>query len=435
MAEFHINGGKKLKGKIKPQGAKNEALQLVCTTLLSQEDIEIFNIPNIIDVLKLIDLLKYLGVSVKKTGKNSYIFNSKKINYDFLSSSEYLKKISGLRGSIMIIGPLLSRIKKCSISKPGGDKIGRRSIDTHLNGFIKLGVNVKYSPEKEIYEIDATKLKSNSIIMEEASVTGTSNMIMLSVMCKGTTTIYNAACEPYIQSLCNMLVKMGANISGIGSNLLKIKGVKKLNGCKFKVSPDIIEIGSFMALAGYTNSEIEITDVDIKHLGQTHLFFKKLGLNFNIEKNSINIYNNKKLKISKSIDGSLLNIYDSPWPGLSPDLISVLIVMCIQAKGNVLIHQKMFESRLFFVDRLIEMGAQIVLCDPHRVVISGLNRKFKLKGISMSSPDIRAGIALLIASLDAKGKSVISNINQIDRGYENIEKRLKNIGADIKRVS
>jgi len=434
MSSFRIVGGKKLKGEIIPQGAKNEALQIICSVILSSEKITIHNIPNIKDVLLLIDLLKELGVEINKHSDSSYSFKSEKINSSYLHSNAFYNKASKIRGSVMLVGPLLSRLGFASIPKPGGDKIGRRRIDTHLNGLKELGAHFSYNNKSSTYDISSKKLKGKYILLDEASVTGTANIIMASVLAEGTTTIYNAACEPYVQQLCLMIKSMGANISGIGSNMLIIKGVKELKGTSHTILPDMIEIGSFIGLAAMTQSEIRIKNANIKNLGIIPDTFKRLGIDIKFENDDIFIPSQKNYEIESFIDGSIMTISDSIWPGFSPDLLSIALVAAIQAKGTVLIHQKMFESRLFFVDKLIEMGAQIILCDPHRATVIGLNRQFPLKGISMSSPDIRAGVSLLIAALSAEGESIIDNIDQIDRGYSDIENRLKKLGADIQRI-
>lgn len=435
MGSFKINGGIKLKGELVPQGAKNEALQVLSAVLLSSDEIEIHNIPEIADVNKLIELLKDLGVKIEKLKtKGSLRFKADEIDLNYLNSKEFRKKGGSLRGSIMIIGPLLTRFGKGYIPSPGGDKIGRRRLDTHFTGFEKLGAKFEFLKDENFYKVKSGKLKGNYILLEEASVTGTANLIMAACLADGKTTLYNAACEPYIQQLCKMLNNMGAKISGVGSNLITVEGVEKLNGCSHTLLPDMIEIGSFMALAALTESEITIKGAGVEHLGIIPLTFEKLGMSFLIKDDNIFIPSQKHYEIESFIDGSMLTIADAPWPGLTPDLLSVILVMATQAKGNVLIHQKMFESRLFFVDNLIDMGAQIILCDPHRATVIGLNRKHSLKGIQMTSPDIRAGVALLIAALSAKGKSVIHNIEQIDRGYERIDERLINLGAKIKRI-
>ena len=434
MDSFRIIGGKKLKGEIIPQGAKNEALQIISATLLSSDKITINNIPDIKDVMMLIELLKELGVKAEKNSKNSFSFSSTKLNLSYLNSSDFFEKASKIRGSIMLVGPLLARFKIASFPKPGGDKIGRRRIDTHLNGLKELGAEFSYNNKNFSYKISTKKLKGKYILLDEASVTGTANIIMASVLAEGITTIYNAACEPYIQQLCLMINKMGGKISGIGSNMIKITGVKELKGTTHSILPDMIEIGSFIGLAAMTGSEITIKNASIKNLGIIPDTFRRLGIKIKFKNDDILIPSQKNYEIESFIDGSIMTISDSIWPGFSPDLLSIALVTSIHAKGTVLIHQKMFESRLFFVDKLIEMGAQIILCDPHRATVIGLNRKHPLKGIRMSSPDIRAGVSLLIAALSAEGESIIDNVNQIDRGYSDIENRLKNLGANIERV-
>lgn len=434
MNAFEIVGGKKLKGEIVPQGAKNEALQILSAVLLTDQKMTISNIPDIKDVNKLIDLLIALGVDAKKIDKGTYEFEAKNINIDYFKSEEFRVKGGSLRGSIMIVGPLLARFGTAAIPKPGGDKIGRRRLDTHFLGFEKLGAKFNYDAETSFFNVDASQLKGAYILMDEASVTGTANVVMAAVLAKGTTTIYNAACEPYLQQLCKMLNRMGANISGIGSNLLTIEGVEKLGGTEHRMLPDMIEIGSFIGLAAMTGSEITIKDVCFQELGIIPTVFAKLGIKFELRGDDIYIPAQDSYEIDTFIDGSILTVSDSPWPGFTPDLLSIVLVTAIQAKGNVLIHQKMFESRLFFVDKLIDMGAQIILCDPHRATVIGLNKQTQLRGIQMTSPDIRAGVSLLIAALSAQGKSVIHNIEQIERGYQDIEERLKALGADIKRV-
>lgn len=429
---FEVTGGISLKGTLIPQGAKNEALQVLCAVLLTQEKITISNVPNILDVRKLLSLLKGLGVKIRKVKANTFTFQADEIDLDFYHSEAFQKDAKKIRGSVMLIAPLLARFGKASLPKPGGDKIGRRRLDTHLLGFQKLGAKFKYEGEK--FFLEAKRLKGTYLLMDEISVTGTANVVMAAALAKGTTTIYNAACEPYLQQLCRMLNGMGANISGIGSNLLTIEGVDELEGTKHIILPDMIEIGSFIGLAAMTQSEITIKDCRVDQLGNTLSVFRKLGVKFKIQGDDIFVPKQKSYKIQSFIDGSIMTIYDAPWPGFTPDLISIILVMATQANGSVLIHQKMFESRLFFVDKLIDMGAQIILCDPHRATVIGLNRKSQLRGIEMTSPDIRAGVALLIAALSAKGKSIIRNIHQIDRGYEDIDKRLNAIGAKIKRI-
>lgn len=435
MSSFEVVGGKKLSGTIHPQGAKNEALQIICAVLLSKEKIIVKNVPDIIDVNKLIDLLKSLGVKVRKTSKGTFEFQSNDIDLNYLNTEDFELKGKSLRGSIMIVGPLLARFGIASIPRPGGDKIGRRRLDTHFENLIKLGGNFTYDKENKKYKIESKRLKGCKILLDQPSVTGTANIIMSSVLADGETTIYNAACEPYIQQLCSMLISMGASINGIGSNLLHIKGVDKLGGCSHTIQPDIIEIGSWIGLAALTRSELTIKNVNIESLEQILSVFSKIGVKYNISGNDITIPAHKNgYEVQNNIDGSILTISDGPWPLFTPDLISIILVVATQAKGSVLIHQKMFESRLFFVDKLIDMGAKIILCDPHRAVVIGHNFKSRLKATKMSSPDIRAGISLLIAALSAKGTSVINNIEQIDRGYELIDDRLSSIGAKIKRI-
>lgn len=434
MNAFEIIGGKKLKGEIQPQGAKNEALQIIAAVLLTDQKITISNIPDIQDVNKLIELLKDMGVSVERLNKDTYTFEAKNINLEFFQSDIFKAKGGGLRGSIMIVGPLLGRFGKAAIPKPGGDKIGRRRLDTHFIGFEKLGARFVYDSKKEFFNVDATNLKGAYILLDEASVTGTANIVMAAVLAKGTTTLYNAACEPYLQQLCKMLNRMGAKITGVGSNLLTIEGVEKLGGTEHRMLPDMIEIGSFIGLAAMTESEITIKNVCYAELGVIPDVFKKLGIKFELRGDDIFIPSQKNYVIESFIDGSMLTIADSPWPGFTPDLLSIVLVVATQARGNVLIHQKMFESRLFFVDKLIDMGAQIILCDPHRASVNGIDKKYKLRGISMTSPDIRAGVSLLIAALSAEGKSTIFNIEQIERGYQDIDTRLRAIGAQIKRI-
>lgn len=434
MSSFRILGGKNLKGEINPQGAKNETLQVICAVLLTEEKVKIENIPNINDVNLLIDLIKGVGVNVNKINKNSYSFEAKNIDVSFTKTKEFFEKSSKIRGSIMMMGPMLSRFGSAYIIKPGGDKIGRRRIDTHLIGMEELGAKFTIENNNTVFKIHAKRLSGTNILLDEASVTGTANIIMAAVLAKGKTTIYNAACEPYIQQLCKMLNSMGAIIKGIGSNYLKISGVDKLKGTNHKILPDMIEIGSFIGMAAMTQSDILIKNVSIKNLGIIPNTFKRLGIKMNIDDNSIHIPSQEHYEIESFIDGSIMTISDAIWPGFSPDLLSIALVTSIQAKGTVLIHQKMFESRLFFVDKLIDMGAQIILCDPHRATVIGLDRKISLKGIQMTSPDIRAGVSLLIAALSADGESIINNADQIDRGYSDIENRLKNIGAQIERI-
>ncbi len=431
---FEIVGGKPLKGEIIPQGAKNEALQIISAVLLTPEKVTISNIPDIQDVNKLIELLGDMGVSIERLSPDTYSFEAKDINLDFFTSEEFKSKGSGLRGSVMIVGPLLGRFGKASIPKPGGDKIGRRRLDTHFLGFEKLGARFNYSAAEGFFNVDASDLKGTYILLDEASVTGTANIVMAAVLAKGTTTIYNAACEPYLQQLCKMLNRMGAKISGIGSNLLSIEGVDYLGGTEHRMLPDMIEIGSFIGLAAMTGSEITIKDVQYKELGIIPDTFKRLGIKMELRGDDIYIPAQEHYEIETFIDGSIMTIADAPWPGFTPDLLSIVLVVATQAKGSVLIHQKMFESRLFFVDKLLDMGAQIILCDPHRATVIGLDKQVQLRGISMTSPDIRAGVSLLIAALSAKGKSTIYNIEQIERGYQHIDTRLKALGADITRI-
>lgn len=433
MSVFEIIGGKKLKGEIIPQGAKNEALQILCAVLLTPEKVVIGNIPDIVDVNKLIDLLRDLGVKIEKTGHEEYTFQADNVNVDYLNSPEFKKKGGSLRGSIMIVGPLLSRFGKGYIPKPGGDKIGRRRLDTHFIGFQNLGAKFIYDEANDFYKVEAKNLKGCYMLLDEASVTGTANIVMAAVLAKGTTTIYNAACEPYLQQLCKMLNRMGAKITGIGSNLLTIEGVEYLSGTTHRMLPDMIEIGSFIGLAAMTQSEITIKDVAYDELGIIPSTFQRLGIKLERRGDDIYIPSQENYEIDTFIDGSILTVSDAIWPGLTPDLLSIVLVVATQAKGTALIHQKMFESRLFFVDKLIDMGAQIILCDPHRATVIGLNRQHQLKGISMTSPDIRAGVSLLIAALSANGKSTIHNIEQIDRGYQNIDIRLQKLGAQIVR--
>ena len=435
MQAFKIKGGNKLEGTIVPQGAKNEALQIICATLLTKEEVVVDNIPNIIDVKKLISLLKSIGVEVSCISNNKYSFKAEKINLDYMSSDKFKIDGKSLRGSIMIVGPLLARYGKAFIPRPGGDKIGRRRLDTHFKGLIKLGAKFSYSKEDKFYGVEAKKLKGSFILLDEASVTGTANIIMASVLADGITSIYNAACEPYIQQLCKLLISMGARIDGLGSNLLKISGVNELKGTNHTVLPDMIEIGSWIGLAAMTKSNIRIKNVSLENLGIIPNVFKSLGIKLIFDEDDIIVPENKDgYQIQNYIDGSILTISDSPWPGFSPDLLSIVLVVATQAKGSVLIHQKMFESRLFFVDKLIDMGAKIILCDPHRATVIGHNFNSNLKGTIMSSPDIRAGISLLIAALSANGESIIHNIEQIDRGYERIDEKLKALGAEIERV-
>ncbi|SDW96941.1 UDP-N-acetylglucosamine 1-carboxyvinyltransferase [Aequorivita viscosa] len=435
MGTFQIEGGHSLKGEIIPQGAKNEALQILCAVLLTSEKVIIENIPDIVDVNKLITILENLGVKIQKQAKGTFSFIADDINLSYLESDLFKEEGSSLRGSIMIVGPLLARFGKGYIPRPGGDKIGRRRLDTHFQGFINLGAEFRYNREERFYGVEAPEgLKGAYMLLDQASVTGTANIIMAAVLAKGTTTIYNAACEPYIQQLCKMLNSMGANISGVGSNLLVIEGVTSLNGCNHRVLPDMIEIGSWIGLAAMTRSELTIKDVSWENLGIIPETFRKLGITLNKVGDDIHIPAQEEYEIQGYIDGSILTVADAPWPGFTPDLLSIVLVMCTQAKGSVLIHQKMFESRLFFVDKLIDMGAKIILCDPHRATVIGHNFKSSLRATTMVSPDIRAGISLLIAALSAEGNSTIHNIEQIDRGYENIVERLQAIGAKITRT-
>ncbi len=433
MAIFEVHGGHKLKGDIIPQGAKNEALQILCAVLLTKEKVTIGNIPNIVDVNKLIELLSDLGVKVEKTGHEEYSFQADNVNVDYLVSPEFKKKGGSLRGSMMIVGPMLTRFGKAYMPKPGGDKIGRRRVDTHFQGFEALGAKFNYNQSTEIFEVEGKHLRGAYMLLDEASVTGTANIVMAAVLAEGITTIYNAACEPYLQQLCKMLNRMGAKIGGVGSNLLTIEGVKELKGTSHRMLPDMIEIGSFIGMAAVTQSEITIKDVSYDNLGIIPVIFGRLGIKMERRGDDIFIPEQEHYELDTFIDGSILTVSDAIWPGFTPDLISIALVTAIQARGNVLIHQKMFESRLFFVDKLIDMGAKIILCDPHRATVMGLDRKVQLRAIQMASPDIRAGVALLIAAMSANGKSVIYNINQIDRGYQNIDTRLNAIGAQIIR--
>ena len=434
MASFVIEGGHRLQGEIHPQGAKNEALQILCAVLLTPEKVTISNIPNIIDVNKLIFILGELGVKVHKIDESTYTFQADDIDLDYLESEKFKKDGSSLRGSIMIVGPLLARFGRGYIPRPGGDKIGRRRLDTHFEGFISLGAKFRYNKEERFYGVEAEQLHGTEMLLDEASVTGTANIIMAAVLAKGTTRIYNAACEPYIQQLSKMINSMGGNISGVGSNLLIIEGVESLGGCEHRVLPDMIEIGSWIGMAAMTKSELTIKDVSWNNLGQIPRVFQKLGINLERRGDDIYIPSQEEYEVQNYIDGSILTVADAPWPGFTPDLLSIVLVIATQAKGSVLIHQKMFESRLFFVDKLIDMGAKVILCDPHRATIIGLNHQSNLKATTMVSPDIRAGISLLIAALSAEGTSTIHNIEQIDRGYQNIVERLQAVGAKIKRV-
>jgi len=435
MGTFQITGGQELKGSITPQGAKNEALQIICATLLTPERVTISNIPDIQDVNKLIDILADLGVKVQRKGHGVYSFKADDLDLSYLETNEFKEKGSSLRGSIMIVGPLLTRFGKGYIPKPGGDKIGRRRLDTHFIGFQKLGAKFRYKADESFYGVEAKKLKGSYMLLEEASVTGTANIVMAAALAEGTTTIYNAACEPYLQQLCGMINRMGGKISGIGSNLLQIEGVKELGGCDHRVLPDMIEIGSWIGMAAMTGSEITIKDVNYEKLGIIPEVFRKMGIKLQRNNDDIIVPKQAHYEIETFIDGSILTISDAPWPGFTPDLLSIALVVSTQARGSVLIHQKMFESRLFFVDKLIDMGAQIILCDPHRATVIGMDKTTALKATTMTSPDIRAGISLLIAALSADGVSTIHNIEQIDRGYENIDERLKALGAKIVRIN
>lgn len=434
MASFEISGGKKLSGEITPQGAKNEALQILCAVLLTDQPVIIRNIPHIRDVLKLIELLGSMGVTVNRLNDTDIEFIANNIDLDYLDTPSFNEKAGSLRGSVMTLGPMLARFGKARMPKPGGDKIGRRPLDTHLLGLQDLGAKFKYDAKNGIYHVDAKKLTGKYMLLDEASVTGTANIVMAAVLAEGTTTIYNAACEPYLQQLCGMMVRMGAKIEGIGSNLLTIHGVDKMNGCEHTILPDMIEIGSFIGLAAMTGSEITIKNCRVDMLGIIPKTFQKLGIKLNIKGDDIHVPAQESYQIETRVDGSILTIADAPWPGFTPDLLSIVLVVATQAKGSVLIHQKMFESRLFFTDKLIDMGAQIILCDPHRATVVGMNHEQQLRGITMTSPDIRAGVSLLIAALSAEGTSTIHNVEQIDRGYQFIDTRLNNLGADIKRL-
>lgn len=434
MASFVIEGGHRLSGEIHPQGAKNEVLQIICATLLTAEEVTVHNIPDILDVNNLIQLMRDMGVTVSRKGLDTYSFKAEKLDLSYLESDEFLKKCSSLRGSVMLIGPMVARFHKAMISKPGGDKIGRRRLDTHFIGIQNLGADFSYNTEREAYEISACELKGTYMLLDEASVTGTANIVMAAVLARGTTTIYNAACEPYLQQLCKMLNRMGAKIQGIASNLLTIEGVNELHGTEHTILPDMIEVGSFIGMAAMTQSELTIKNVSYENLGIIPESFRRLGIKLEQRGDDIYVPAQETYQIESFIDGSIMTIADAPWPGLTPDLLSVFLVVATQAVGSVLIHQKMFESRLFFVDKLIDMGAQIILCDPHRATVIGLGNRFKLRGSNMVSPDIRAGIALLIAAMSAEGTSHIHNIDQIDRGYQNIDKRLNGIGARITRL-
>lgn len=434
MSSFEITGGVKLNGEILPQGAKNEALQVICAVLLTPEKVTIHNIPNIRDVIKLIDLLQALEVVVERISDTTYTFEARDISFDYLLTREFREKAASLRGSIMILGPLLARYGKGFVYTPGGDKIGRRRLDTHFTGLQKLGAQFEYQADEQLFTVKAPRLKGSYMLLDEASVTGTANILMAAVRAEGITTIFNAACEPYISQLCNMLVSMGARIRGIGSNLLIIEGVETLHGCTHTLLSDMIEVGSFIGLAAMTGSEITIKKTDYSQLGLIPDVFKKLGIRMERRGDDIYIPSQDHYAVENFMDGSIMTIADAPWPGFTPDLISIILVVATQAKGSVLVHQKMFESRLFFVDKLIDMGAKIILCDPHRATVIGLDHQYPLKGIRMSSPDIRAGVALLIAALSAQGKSIIDNIEQIDRGYQEIDLRLQKLGARIKRI-
>ena len=434
MSKFEIIGGNKLNGEITPQGAKNEALQVICATLLTDEEVIIDNIPNIRDVNKLIELLQYLGVEVKKISEGKYSFKAENINVDLIETRDYCNLAGKLRGSIMVVGPMLARFHRASNPIPGGDKIGRRRLDTHYIGFEKLGAEVQFDTKISSYSIKANSLKGAYMLLDEASVTGTANIVMAAVMAEGKTTIFNAACEPYLFQLCSMLNRMGANITGVGSNLITIEGVKHLQGCSHTMLPDMIEVGSFIGLAAMTSSDVTIKNVNYQQLGIIPDVFSRLGIKIEHKGDDIHIPSQDVYEVERFMDGSIMTIADAPWPGFTPDLISIALVVATQAKGSVLIHQKMFESRLFFVDKLIDMGAQIILCDPHRATVIGLEKRYPLRGVNMVSPDIRAGVALLIAALSAQGTSVIDNIEQIDRGYQNIDTRLNAIGANIKRI-
>ena len=434
MSSFEIVGGKRLSGEIVPQGAKNEALQVICAVLLTDCEVTIDNVPDIRDVNKLIELLEYLGVKVHKLAKGTYSFKADRIDMDRLSTERYSQMAALLRGSVMLAGAMLGRFHRAFVPTPGGDKIGRRRLDTHFSGFEKLGATINYSFEKKAYEVSCNRLEGCYMLLDEASVTGTANIIMAAVLAEGTTTIFNAACEPYVSQLCTMLNSMGAKISGVGSNLLTIEGVKSLSGCSHRLLPDMIEVGSFIGLAAMTKSDITIKQVNLKQLGNIPDTFRRLGIKIEAKDDDLHIPTQELYEVETFMDGSIMTISDAPWPGFTPDLISIALVVATQAKGSVLIHQKMFESRLFFVDKLIDMGAKIILCDPHRATVIGSERKYPLRGVRMVSPDIRAGVALLIAALSAEGKSVIDNIEQIDRGYQDIDIRLRSLGADIRRL-
>lgn len=431
---FEVEGGHRLSGEIVPQGAKNEALQVICATLLTDQPVTISNVPDILDVQRLVQLLQGMGVDVQRHDAHTYTFHARNIDFDFFQTEEFHRNARAIRGSVMLLGPMLARFGRAFLPKPGGDKIGRRRLDTHLLGLKELGAAFHFDIEKGEYRLEASELKGTYMLMEEISVTGTANVVMAATLAKGTTTIYNAACEPYVQQLCRMLVRMGAKISGIGSNLLTIEGVEGLGGTTHRVLPDMIEIGSFIGLAAMTQSELTIKDAQVRELGNILRVFERIGVPTHIQGDDIIVPALDEIEIQTFIDGSILTVYDAPWPGFTPDLMSILLVVATQAKGSVLIHQKMFESRLFFVDKLIDMGARIILCDPHRATVIGLNREYPLRAIEMTSPDIRAGVALLIAALSANGTSIIHNINQIDRGYERIDERLNALGARIRRI-
>lgn len=431
---FEVIGGKPLRGQITPQGAKNEALQILCAALLTDETVTVSNIPRIQDVLRLLDLLRGLGVEIREEAPDTYALQARDIDLKYIQTTDFRQNAARIRGSVMLIGPLLARFGQAFLPRPGGDKIGRRRLDTHFLGLETLGAEFKYNADQRLYYVEGRPLRGAQLLMDEISVTGTANVVMAAVLAKGTTQIYNAACEPYVQQLCRLLTRMGAKISGIGSNLLTIEGVEQLGGAAHRLLPDMIEVGSFIGLAAMTQSELTIKDVAVAELGIIPRIFERMGIALDIQGDDIHIPAQENYEIHTFIDGSIMTIYDAPWPGFTPDLMSIVLVVATQAKGSVLIHQKMFESRLFFVDKLIDMGAQIILCDPHRATVIGLDRRHQLRGIEMTSPDIRAGVALLIAALSARGKSVIHNVNQIDRGYENIDGRLNALGADIRRI-
>lgn len=431
---FEVMGGQPLSGQITPQGAKNEALQVLCASLLTEQAVTISNIPRIQDVLRLLDLLRGLGVEIGQEAPDTYTLRARDIDLEYIQTSDFRQNAARIRGSVMLIGPLLARFGQAFLPRPGGDKIGRRRLDTHFLGLETLGAEFKYNADQRLYYVEGRPLRGAQLLMDEISVTGTANVVMAAVLAKGTTQIYNAACEPYVQQLCRLLNRMGAKISGIGSNLLTIEGVEHLGGATHRLLPDMIEVGSFIGLAAMTQSELTIKDVAVAELGIIPRIFERMGIALDVQGDDIHIPAQENYEIHTFIDGSIMTIYDAPWPGFTPDLMSIVLVVATQAKGSVLIHQKMFESRLFFVDKLIDMGAQIILCDPHRATVIGLDRRHQLRGIEMTSPDIRAGVALLIAALSARGRSVINNVNQIDRGYENIDGRLKALGADIRRI-